>query len=122
MSAGIATAMAVTNPDITLFTAEPEGFDDTARSLRSGERVANETEQGSICDAIVTPTPGELTFPILKALAGGDDGDGADGGGGAGSGESGAYAALTRILSPATQWAPTSHANQTSPSEATTTS
>ncbi len=71
LSAGIATAMAVTNPDITLFTAEPEGFDDTARSLRSGERVANETEQGSICDAIVTPTPGELTFPILKALAGG---------------------------------------------------
>ena len=36
-----------------------------------GERVANETELGSICDAIVTPTPGEITFPILKALAGG---------------------------------------------------
>jgi threonine dehydratase len=33
--------------------------------------VRNASEQGSICDAIVTPTPGELTFPILKRLAGG---------------------------------------------------
>jgi threonine dehydratase len=71
LSAGIATAMAATNPGVTLYTAEPEGFDDTARSLSLGERVTNETEQGSICDAIVTPTPGEITFPILKALAGG---------------------------------------------------
>ena len=70
LSAGIATAMATTNPGVTLYTAEPEGFDDTARSLSMGERIVNETEQGSICDAIVTPTPGELTFPILKALAG----------------------------------------------------
>ena len=60
LSAGIATAMAATNPGVTLYTAEPEGFDDTARSLSLGERVANETEQGSICDAIVTPTPGEI--------------------------------------------------------------
>ena len=70
LSAGIATAMAVTNPAVTLHTAEPLGFDDTARSLSLGKRVANKTEQGSICDAIVTPTPGEITFPILKALAG----------------------------------------------------
>ena len=56
---------------VTLYTAEPEGFDDTARSLSMGKRVANKTEQGSICDAIVTPKPGELTFPILQALAGG---------------------------------------------------
>ena len=25
---------------------------------------------GSICDALVTPAPGELTFPILKRLCG----------------------------------------------------
>ena len=56
---------------VTLYTAEPEGFDDTARSLSLGERVANEIRARSICDAIVTPIPGEITFPILKALAGG---------------------------------------------------
>ena len=71
LSAGIATVMAATKPEITLYTAEPKGFEDTARSLALGERVTNDSEQGSICDAIVTPTPGELTFPILKALAGG---------------------------------------------------
>lgn len=71
LSAGIATALAATHPDVTLYTVEPEGFDDTARSLSLGKRVANETEQGSICDAIVTLSPGELTFPILNALAGG---------------------------------------------------
>ena len=57
LSAGIATAMAATNPEVTLYTVEPKGFDDTARSLSMGERVANKTEQGSICDAIVTPKP-----------------------------------------------------------------
>ena len=38
--------------------------------MAAGERVANPTETGSICDAIVTPSPGELTFPILQRLAG----------------------------------------------------
>jgi threonine dehydratase len=71
LSAGIATALAVTHPGLSVHTVEPEGFDDTLRSLRLGYRVRNASEQGSICDAIVTPTPGELTFPILKRLAGG---------------------------------------------------
>jgi threonine dehydratase len=70
LSAGLATALHSLAKDITLHTVEPEGFDDTARSLSLGERVTNATEQGSICDAIVTPTPGELTFPVLKRYAG----------------------------------------------------
>ena len=70
LSAGLATALHSLAKDITLHTVEPEGFDDTARSLSLGERVSNATEQGSICDAIVTPTPGELTFPVLKRYAG----------------------------------------------------
>jgi len=46
-------------------TCEPEGFDDTARSLLSGKREVNATQGGSICDAIVTNSPGEITFPIM---------------------------------------------------------
>ena len=70
LTSGIAVALSELRPEIRVHTAEPEGFDDTARSLALGERVSNPTEQGSICDAIVTPTPGELTFPLLQKHAG----------------------------------------------------
>ncbi|WP_265516847.1 threonine ammonia-lyase [Nitratireductor luteus] len=70
--AGIATAMASLSPATALYAAEPEGFDDLRRSLLAGERVVNAKGGSSICDAILTLTPGALTFPILKAhLAGG---------------------------------------------------
>ncbi len=41
-----------------------------ARSLAAGERVGNAAATGSICDAILTPRPGALTFPVLERLAG----------------------------------------------------
>jgi len=70
--AGTATAIKSGMPDIDIFAVEPEGFDDTRRSLLAGERLANAPGASSICDAIVTPTPGELTFEInQKLLAGG---------------------------------------------------
>jgi threonine dehydratase len=50
--------------------AEPAGFDDVARSLASGRRERNVAATGSVCDAIVTPSPGEITFPILQRLCG----------------------------------------------------
>jgi threonine dehydratase len=49
---------------------EPEGFDDMARSLASGAAVRNARTSGSVCDAILTPSPGRLTLPILAARAG----------------------------------------------------
>lgn len=49
---------------------EPAGFDDAARSLAAGERLRNAALAGSVCDAIVTPTPGEITFPIMQRLCG----------------------------------------------------
>ena len=67
LTSGIALALAAHAPKMTVFPAEPEGFDDTARSLAAGRHVSNDLSSGSICDAIVTPTPGQLTFPILKA-------------------------------------------------------
>ena len=50
--------------------AEPEGFDDVTRSLATGARQANEALTGSVCDAILTPSPGEITFPIMARLCG----------------------------------------------------
>lgn len=49
-----------------LWVAEPEHYDDTIRSLDAGKRLSNLTAQPSLCDAIVTPMPGELTFPIMQ--------------------------------------------------------
>ena len=60
LSAGIALALEAYNPGACLHTCEPEAFDDTARSLITGARQTNRTETGSICDAILTPSPGEL--------------------------------------------------------------
>ena len=41
-----------------------------ARSLMSGQVESNDSASGSLCDAIVTKSPGEMTFPLLKRLAG----------------------------------------------------
>ena len=67
LTSGIALALAERAPSFTVRTVEPEGFEDVARSLAAGEIMHNEHLSGSICDAILTPAPGELTFPILKA-------------------------------------------------------
>ncbi len=66
LAAGITLAVHASYPDAQIVVAEPEDFDDFGRSLVLGERVANERLTGSICDAVLTPTPGELTFPILQ--------------------------------------------------------
>lgn len=69
-ASGIALALAAEAPKMRVRPAEPENFDDMIRSLAAGERLSNATTSGSICDAIISPTPGELTFPILQRLAG----------------------------------------------------
>ncbi|MBN8631897.1 MAG: threonine/serine dehydratase [Rhodobacterales bacterium] len=70
LSSGIALALSARAPGLQVRTAEPAGFDDMARSLASGTRQKNPAPGGSICDAILTPTPGDLTLPILSRLAG----------------------------------------------------
>lgn len=69
---GLSVALHDSYPELPIYAAEPKDFDDIARSLDSGEICHNDPEARSICDAIVTPCPGALTFPIMKAhLAGG---------------------------------------------------
>nr|MBA3325959.1 pyridoxal-phosphate dependent enzyme [Paracoccaceae bacterium] len=70
LASGIALALSAEAPTFRVRTAEPEGFDDMARSLASGGWETNAAPTGSICDAILTPRPGEMTFPILQDLAG----------------------------------------------------
>ena len=70
LSAGVAMALDARAPGLRVRTVEPAGFDDMARSLASGQREANAAATGSVCDAILTPTPGALTLPILQRLAG----------------------------------------------------
>ncbi|WP_126979338.1 threonine ammonia-lyase [Frigidibacter oleivorans] len=70
LSAGVALALESRAPGLRVRPVEPAGFDDVARSLAAGERLSNTAPSGSICDAIVTPSPGEITFPILRRLCG----------------------------------------------------
>jgi len=70
LAAGISLAIKARAPDVKIFTAEPEGFDDTARSFRSGRRERNPRMSGTICDALMTETPGRLTFEINRRLIG----------------------------------------------------
>lgn len=67
---GIALAVRHHFPDARVLTAEPAGFDDHARSFRSGGRERNNQATGSICDALLAATPGRLTFEISSRLVG----------------------------------------------------
>jgi len=68
LTAGIALAVKARAPKACVYTAEPQGFDDHARSFRSGQREVNAAASGSICDALMSPTPGRITFAINRAL------------------------------------------------------
>ncbi|MGD9922482.1 MAG: threonine/serine dehydratase, partial [Pseudorhodoplanes sp.] len=70
LAAGISLAVKDAVPDADFYTAEPEGFDDTLRSFKSGHRERNTRLSGTICDALMTNTPGQLTFPITQRLIG----------------------------------------------------
>jgi len=71
LMSGICTAITAMRPDLALYGAEPADFDDTYRSLVSGSMQSNSPDARSICDALMAPAPGKLTFPILqRALKG----------------------------------------------------
>lgn len=67
--AGINLSMAALAPDVPVIGVEPAAYDDTRRSLEAGERMTHPpVEKPSICDALMTDRPGELTFPINRRL------------------------------------------------------
>jgi len=68
LTAGVAIAVRDKAPNAKIITAEPEGFDDFLRSLRSGQRESNPRPSGTICDGLMTGTPGEITFAVNRKL------------------------------------------------------
>ena len=69
--AGINLAFAERAAATRVFAVEPAAYDDTRRSLEAGERVTFPPGAApSICDALMSDRPGELTFPINQRLAG----------------------------------------------------
>ncbi|MES0811025.1 threonine/serine dehydratase [Roseibium sp. SCPC15] len=69
LSSGIALALAFKSPSTRFHTVEPELFDDYKRSLEAGALLSNAAKSGSICDALLSETPGEIGFSILRQLA-----------------------------------------------------
>jgi threonine dehydratase len=70
LSTGIALAVNGLSPDTTVHAGEPAGFDDLARSLASGTKQKNDKLAGSICDALLAPTPGDITFALARQFLG----------------------------------------------------
>lgn len=72
LTAGCALAMQAASPATAIFAVEPAGWDDTARSLAADARLANDRTGSMLCDALLAPEPGRLTFAINRLyLAGG---------------------------------------------------
>jgi threonine dehydratase len=70
LAAGVALGIKGRVPEAAIYGVEPDGFDDTLRSFRSGRHETNARMSGSICDALMSATPGEVTFPINSKLIG----------------------------------------------------
>ncbi len=71
-ASGVSLAVKNADAQCDVMTVEPAGFDDFARSLKSGKHERNAKMSGSICDALLSPTPGKLTFAIAqKNMSGG---------------------------------------------------
>jgi threonine dehydratase len=64
---GVATAIKALQPAARVVGVEPQASDDTARSLRAGERVEVEVRP-TIADGQQLPTPGERTWPVIREL------------------------------------------------------
>ena len=70
LMAGINLTMAALSPTTVVYGVEPADYNDTQISLAEGERLTHAPATGTICDALMTDRPGELTFPINRRLAG----------------------------------------------------
>ncbi|MEM9551626.1 MAG: threonine/serine dehydratase [Pseudomonadota bacterium] len=70
LTAGISLALEGRAPGLRPRPVEPEKFDDVTRSLVSGRIERNDRVSGGLCDAIITPEPGRITFPIMQRLCG----------------------------------------------------
>jgi threonine dehydratase len=66
LTAGVAIAVRALAPATAVYGIEPEAFDDTRRSLAAGTLLANPPGARSICDALQSSPPGQLTFAVNR--------------------------------------------------------
>lgn len=71
LTAATAIVMSHLSSPTNVYAVEPDQFDDTRRSLLAGERIPNPPGRRTICDAIMTPIPNPMTFPVNRALLAG---------------------------------------------------
>ena len=64
LCAGISLAMNELSPQTKIYGAEPQHYNDHQRSFASGKREILKTMPPTLCDALMTPQPGALTWPI----------------------------------------------------------
>jgi threonine dehydratase len=67
LTAGVSLAVKERVPTAAIYTVEPKGFDDQARSFVAGERLKNLSTSGSVCDALLAPMPGRASFAINRS-------------------------------------------------------
>lgn len=70
LATGVALGVQGISPSTTVHAGEPAGFDDMTRSLAAGAKQRNEKLSGSICDALLAPEPGDVTFPLAQKVLG----------------------------------------------------
>lgn len=71
LCAGISLAMSALSPQTKIFGAEPKAYNDHQMSFETGQRAVLDNPPPTLCDALMTPTPGELTWEInRKSLSG----------------------------------------------------
>jgi threonine dehydratase len=63
--------LADVSPVTKVYCVEPAGWDDHARSLKTGQRERNDMQGSPLCDALLSPMPGELTFSYNRRLLAG---------------------------------------------------
>ena len=64
--AGVSLAVKALSPETEIWGVEPAGFEDLRFSLEAGERITIKPTGRSLCDALESPAPGAITFPILR--------------------------------------------------------
>jgi threonine dehydratase len=68
LTSGCTVALKACLEHVSVYTVEPEHYDDTAKSLENGARVSISQTTPSICDALLAETPGQMTFDIMHRL------------------------------------------------------
>ena len=71
LTAGVATAVKALSPRTEVYSVEPVAYDNMAKSLAAGSRQRNDPAARSICDSLVPPQPGALTFEVNRRLLSG---------------------------------------------------